>query len=407
MGTKNLDIFDPDIYVAGVPHEAFRVLRAEKPVSFQAEPPDGLGFWAVTKYSDIVAISKDPGTYSSWRGGTNIKDYPPDSLDVIRMLMVNMDPPQHNKFRRLTSTGFTPRMIARMEEYIRRAAREIVDNVIEEGSCDFVTRIAAELPLVVIADIMGVPQEDRHLVFDWSNRLIGFDDPEFQTSLEDAQMAAMEMWGYANNLAEGKKGGDGKDLTSVLVNAVVDGEQLTEMEFDAFFLLLAVAGNETTRNLISGGMLALIDNPKQRARLLAEPALLNSGVEEMLRWVTPVIHFRRTATKDVVLHGEQIKENDKVVLFYSSANRDEDVFTDPQTFDVGRDPNDHIAFGIGQHSCLGLNLARLEIKVMFEEILARMPDIELAGPVRRLRSNFINGVKSIPVTFTPGKRSAP
>lgn len=407
MGTKNLDIFDPDIYAEGVPHDAFRVLRAEKPVSFHAEPPDGVGFWAVTKYSDIVAISKDPGTFSSWRGGTNIKDYPPDSLDVIRMLMVNMDPPQHNKFRRLTSTGFTPRMIARMEEYIRRAAREIVDNVIEEGSCDFVTRIAAELPLVVIADIMGVPQEDRHLVFDWSNRLIGFDDPEFQTSLEDAQMAAMEMWGYANNLAEGKKGGDGKDLTSVLVNAVVDGEQLSEMEFDAFFLLLAVAGNETTRNLISGGMLALIDNPKQRARLLAEPALLNSGVEEMLRWVTPVIHFRRTATKDVELNGEQIKENDKVVLFYSSANRDEAVFTDPQTFDVGREPNDHIAFGIGQHSCLGLNLARLEIKVMFEEILARMPDIELAGPVRRLRSNFINGVKSIPVTFTPGKRSEP
>jgi cytochrome P450 len=192
-----------------------------------------------------------------------------------------------------------------------------------------------------------------------------------------------------------------------LINAVVDGEQLTEMEFDGFFLLLAVAGNETTRNLISGGMLALMEHPAQRDRLLADPALLNSAVEEMLRWVTPVIHFRRTATKDVVLHGEQIKENDKVVLFYSSANRDEDVFTDPQTFDVGRDPNDHIAFGIGQHSCLGLNLARLEIKVMFEEILARMPDIELAGPVRRLRSNFINGVKSIPVTFTPGKRSAP
>lgn len=405
MGTKNLDIFDPDIYVGGVPHEAFRVLRAEKPVSFQAEPPDGRGFWAVTKHADIVAISKDPGTFSSWRGGTNIPDYPPDSLEVIRMLMVNMDPPQHNKFRRLASTGFTPRMIARMEEYIRRAAREIVDEVIEQGSCDFVTRIAAELPLIVIADIMGVPKEDRHLVFDWSNRLIGFDDPEFQTSLEDAQMAAAELWGYANQLAEGRKGGDGKDLTSVLVNAVVDGEQLTEMEFDAFFLLLCVAGNETTRNLISGGMLALIENPAQRARLMADRSLLPTAVEEMLRWVTPVIHFRRTATKDVELRGQQIKENDKVVLFYSSANRDEEVFTDGMSFDVGRDPNPHIAFGIGQHSCLGLNLARLEIQVMFEELLARMPDIELAGPVRRLRSNFINGVKSFPVTFTPGKRS--
>jgi cholest-4-en-3-one 26-monooxygenase len=399
MRAPKIDIYDPDIYVSGVPHDAFRVLRAEDPVHWNDEP-GGKGFWAITKYADLVACSKDPGTFSSYRGGTNIPDYPPDSLDVIRMLMVNMDPPQHTKFRRLTSTGFTPRMIARMEEYIRRAAKDIVDNVVEEGRCDFVTRIAAELPLVVIADIMGVPQEDRHLVFDWSNRLIGFDDPEFQTSLDDAQVAASEIWAYANQLAEDRKGKEGKDLVTVLINAEVDGEQLTEMEFDAFFLLLAVAGNETTRNLISGGMLALIDNPAQRARLLAEPQLLDSAVEEMLRWVTPVIHFRRTATKDCVIRGQQIKENDKVVLFYASANRDEEVFPDGHLFDVARTPNDHVAFGIGQHSCLGLNLARLEIRVMFEEILKRMPDIELDGPVRRLRSNFINGVKSAPMKWS-------
>jgi len=404
MAGAHVDIYDPDIYVTGVPHEAFRVLRAEAPVYFHPEPPDGRGFWAITKYQDIVAISKDPGTFSSWRGGTNIPDYPLDSLEVIRMLMVNMDPPQHTKFRRLTSTGFTPRMIARMEEYIRRAAKKIVDDVIEDGHCDFVTKIAAELPLVVIADIMGVPQEDRHKVFDWSNRLIGFDDPEFQTSLDDAKEAAAEIWSYANELAEERKGKDGKDLVSVLINAEVDGHQLTEMEFDAFFLLLSVAGNETTRNLISGGMLALIENPQQRARLLADASLLPSAVEEMLRWVTPVIHFRRTATRDVELRGQQIKENDKVVLYYSSGNRDEEVFENPMTFDVGRTPNDHIAFGIGQHSCLGLNLARLEIRVMFEEILARLPDVELDGTVRRLRSNFINGVKTIPVRYTPGKR---
>jgi cytochrome P450 len=190
----------------------------------------------------------------------------------------------------------------------------------------------------------------------------------------------------------------------VLVNAEVDGERLDEMEFDAFFLLLCVAGNETTRNLISGGMLALIEHPQQRARLLADPSLLPTAVDEMLRWVTPVNHFRRTATRDVELAGQQIKENDKVVLFYTSANRDEEIFPDGHVFDVGRNPNEHVAFGIGQHSCLGLNLARLEIKVMFEELLRRMPDIELSGPVRRLRSNFINGVKSMPVTFTPGKR---
>jgi cholest-4-en-3-one 26-monooxygenase len=398
MGTPNLDIFDPDLYVTGVPHDAFRVLRAEDPVHFHAEP-DGVGFWAVTKYHDLVSISKDPGTFSSWRGGTNIKDYPPDSLEIIRMLMLNMDPPQHNKFRKLTSTGFTPRMIARMEEYIRRAAKEIVEGVMAEGRCDFVRKIAAELPLVVIADIMGVPQEDRSLVFDWSNRLIGFDDPEFQTSMDDATIAASEMWGYANQLAEGRKGQQGKDLVTVLVNAEVDGEQLSEMEFDAFFLLLAVAGNETTRNLISGGMLALIEHPQEYAKLAADPSLLDSAVEEMLRWVTPVIHFRRTATKDTTIRGKAIKENDKVVLYYSSANRDEEVFADAGTFDVARTPNEHIAFGIGQHSCLGLNLARLEIRVIFEEILKHLPQMRLDGNVRRLRSNFINGIKEMPVAW--------
>jgi cholest-4-en-3-one 26-monooxygenase len=398
-----VDVFDPDIYVAGVPHEAFRTLRSEAPVYFHPEP-GGKGFWAVTKYADVVTCSRDPGTYSSWKGGTNIPDYPRENLDVIRMLMVNMDPPQHNKFRRLTSTGFTPRMIARMEEYIRRAAAKIVDDVAPLGACDFVTKVAAELPLVVIADIMGIPQEDRHKVFDWSNRLIGFDDPEFQNTLEDATKAAAEMWMYANSLAAGRKGKEDKDLVTVLINAKIDGEQLTEMEFDAFFLMLAVAGNETTRNLISGGMLALMENPAQRQRLLADPALIPTAVEEMLRWVTPVIHFRRTATKDTVLRGQEIKEGDKVVLYYPSANRDEEVFPDPYVFDVGRTPNEHLAFGIGQHSCIGLNLARLEIRAMFEEILRRMPDIELDGKVRRLRSNFINGFKEIPVRFT---RSGP
>jgi cholest-4-en-3-one 26-monooxygenase len=402
MGAANIDIYDQDVYVKGVPHDRFRVLRAEAPVYFHPEP-GGPGFWAVTKYEDVVSVSKNPQTFSSYRGGTNIQDYPPDNLDMIRMLMLNMDPPQHNKFRRLTSTGFTPRMIARMEEYIRRSSAAIIDEVAQRGECDFVTSIAAELPLQVIADIMGIPKEDRHKVFDWSNRLIGFDDPEFQTSLEDAQVAAAEIWGYANELAEGRVGKEGKDLVTVLINAEIDGERLTEMEFDAFFLLLAVAGNETTRNLISGGMMALMEHPEQRARLIADPSLIPSGVEEMLRWVTPVMHFRRTATKDTELRGQKIKEGDKVVIYYTSANRDEDVFQNPDVFDVGRSPNEQIAFGIGQHSCLGLNLARLEIRLIFEEILRRMPDIELSGPIRRLRSNFINGYKSIPVKYTPSK----
>lgn len=400
MNLGDIDIYNPDIYVQGVPHEAFRFLRRNAPVFFHSEP-DGRGYWALTKYEDLVHVSKNPQIFSSARGGTNIPDYPEQDLSMIRMLMVNMDPPQHNKFRRLTSSGFTPRMVARMEEKIRVAAAQIVDRVAGKGECDFVTELAAELPLQVIVDLVGCPQEDRHLIFDWSNRLIGFDDPEFQTSHADARTAAGEMWMYANKMATARKGKEGTDLVTVLINAEIDGEKLNEFEFDNFFLMLCVAGNETTRNLISGGMLALIENPEQRQLLIDDPGKIPLAVEEMLRWVSPVIHFRRTTTCDVEIRGQQIKAGEKVVIIYPAANRDEDIFANPDVFDVQRTPNDHVAFGIGQHSCLGLNLARLEIRIMFEEILRRMPDIELCGPVRRLRSNFINGYKRIPVRFTP------
>jgi len=402
MRLAEVELYNPEVFVRGVPHDAFRLLRKEAPVYFHKEPK-GPGFWAVTKYDDVVMIGKDPGRFSSFRGGTNIQDYPPEDLSAIQMMMLNMDPPQHNKFRRLASTGFTPRMVARLEPRIRTIAKEIVDAVAKEGKTDFVTTIAAELPLQVIAEIMGVPVEDRHKLFDWSNRLIGFDDPEFQTSLEDGKVAAMEVWMYANELAEARKGTKGEDLVSVLMNAEIDGERLSEPEFDAFFLLLAVAGNETTRNLISGGMIALMEHPDQRQRLIADPSLVASGVEEMLRWVTPVMYFRRTATRDTEIRGQKIKEGDKVVMYYTSANRDEDVFPDSDKFDVARTPNEHMAFGGGQHFCLGASLARLEIRILFEELTRRLPDIELdgVGRVRRLQSNFINGYKSIPIKFTP------
>lgn len=403
MQLSDVELLDPDVFVRGVPHEALALLRREDPVHFHREP-NGPGFWAVTKYEDVVTVGKDPGRFSSHRGGTNIHDFPPDNLSTIQLLMLNMDPPQHNKFRRLVSQGFTPRMAARIEPRIRAMTRAIVDAIAGRGECDLVRNVAAELPLQVIAELMGVPREDRAKLYDWSNRLIGFDDPEFQTSPEDGRQAAMEMWMYANELAAASKARKGDDLVSVLMTAEVDGVGLTEMEFDAFFLLLAVAGNETTRNLVSGGMLALIEHPEQRTRLLDAPALVPAAVEEMLRWVTPVVHFRRTATRDTELRGKAIKENDKVVVYYSSANRDEDVFPDPFRFDVGRTPNDHLAFGVGQHFCLGASLARIEIRAMFEELLRRLPDIELAGPVRRLRSNFVNGYKSIPVRFAPETR---
>jgi cholest-4-en-3-one 26-monooxygenase len=402
MRLADVDLFDPEAYEKnGVPHDAMRVLRAEAPVYFHNEP-GGRGFWAITKYDDVAAIGKDPQTFSSFRGGTNIQDYPPDNLSTIQLLMLNMDPPQHNKFRRLASKGFTPRMVAAMEPKVRAACKSIIDAIAEKGEVDFVRTVSAELPLVVICDLLGVPQEERGKIFDWSNRLIGFDDPEFQTSMEDGRMAAMEMWMYANSLAEGRKGQSGEDLVTVLINAEIEGERLSEMEFDAFFLLLAVAGNETTRNAISGGLLALFDNPEQLEKLRKDPSLTNGAVEEILRWVTPVNHFRRTATKDTEIRGMKIKENDKVVMFYSSANRDEDVFgPTSMTFDITRSPNDHLAFGGGQHFCLGASLAKMEMRLLFEEVMRRLPDLQLAGTPRRLRSNFINGVKNIPVRFTP------
>ncbi|HET6339346.1 MAG TPA: cytochrome P450 [Polyangiales bacterium] len=395
-----MDVYDLDSYQRAIPHDVFGRLRKESPVNFNPEP-SGPGFWAVTKYADVVTISKDPKTFSSARGGTNLTELAPEDLSVVQMLMVNMDPPRHNKFRNLVSKGFTPRMIAQLEPLIRRAATRTVDAVAKRGECDFVRTVAGELPLIIIADLLGIPQEDRGKVFDWSNRLIGFDDPEFQTSLADGKVAAGELWMYANQIAAQRRAKPEMDLTSVLVHASVDGEQLSELEFDAFFLMLAVAGNETTRNAISGGVLALSQHPNQRKRLLDDPSLIPSAVEEILRWVTPVIHFRRTAMRDVELRGAMIHEGDKVAVFYSSANRDEDVFPDPFKFDVGRTPNEHLAFGVGQHFCLGASLARLELRIIFEELLRRLPDFTLAGDVRRLRSNFINGIKEMPVRFTP------
>ncbi len=406
MRLEDVDLCNLDVWEQRVPHEMFAVLRREAPVFWHREPKGGPGFWAITKHADVVHVSKQPKIFSSWRGGTNIFDLPQPELDQTRLMLVNMDPPQHTKYRRLVSQGFTPRQVARLEAHIRELASQIIDRVAPKGECDFVTEVAAELPLLVIAELMGVPVEDRRLIFDLSNRLIGFDDPEFQTSMEDGKQAAAEMWAYAQELAERRRREPQDDLVSQLLNAEVDGERLTEMEFNFFFLLLAVAGNETTRNLISGGMLALFEHPDQKEKLLAHPELLPTAVEEMLRWISPVICFRRTATQDTELRGQKIREGDKVVMFYISANRDEEVFERADQFDITRSPNEHLAFGIGEHYCLGSNLARLEIRIMFEEILRRLPDIELAGQPRRLRSNFISGIKSMPVRFTPERRRA-
>ena len=402
----DVDLFDPDNFIDGVPHHFFKLLRKEAPV-YRHPESGGPGFWALTKYDDIVTTSMDPATFSSEQMGTNIPDPPQDSLTFLRMIMLNMDPPKHTKYRRLVSKGFTPKIVQGMEPHVRKTANEIIDRVAARGECDYVTDIAAELPLQVILELMGVPVEDRHLVFDWSNRMIGFDDPDYQTSPEQGRAAATDMFMYANQLAVDRKRAPRDDVISTLMRAEMDGEGLTEGEFNAFFVLLSVAGNETTRNLTSGGMLALIEHPAQRDRVLAEPGLLPLAVEEMLRWVTPVIYFRRTVMRDTEIRGQKIPEGDKVAMYYGAANRDEDVFPNGDVFDVSRNPNPHVTFGPGgSHFCLGASLARLEIRVMFEELLLRLPGIELTGPVRRLRSNFIAGIKQMPVRFTPESSSA-
>jgi cholest-4-en-3-one 26-monooxygenase len=322
-------------------------------------------------------------------------------------MMLMMDPPRHTKLRLLVNKGFTPRMIGRLHDQVRTIARDIVDNVIERGECDFVVDVAAELPLQVIAEMMGVPQDDRHKVFDWSNRMIGSEDPEYAVSAENAMAAATEMFVYANELAARKRAKPSDDIISVLLQAEVEGERLSDIEFDLFFELLAVAGNETTRNLISHGMLALMENPDQRALLLEDPTRMKSTVDEMLRYASPVMYMRRTARTAFELRGEQINEGDKVALWYIAANHDPNVYTDPHRFDIQREPNEHEAFGGGgPHFCLGTHLAKLEITVMFEELMARIPDMQLGGDVERLRSNFINGIKHMPVRFAPGARAA-
>src|SRR3990172_7882961 len=387
---------DSDLFARGAPHEVLTRLRTESPVVRHLER-GGPGFWTITRHADVVRISKDPETFSSALG-TNIFDPPAADLPLIQAILINMDPPQHVKFRRIVKAGFTPNRIQRLEPHVRAIARAIVDEIAHKGECDFVTDVAAELPLRVITEMLGVPEGDRRRIFELSNRLILGANASPETMAE-SKAAAMEMWLYAHRLAEERKHRAGSDLVSQLLAGEGDGEKLTELEFDSFFLLLAVAGNETTRNLVSGGMLALLEHPAQRDRLLSNRGLLPDAVEELLRWVSPISHMRRTATRDVELRGERILEGEKVVLWYASANRDEEVFERPFRFDVRRRPNRHLAFGIGDHFCLGSHLARMETRVLFEELLRRLPDLELAGPVQRLASNFVNGIVSMPVKF--------
>lgn len=402
-----IDLKDPDLYQTDAFHAAFAELRRTDPVYWNPEQ-DGPGFWAITKFEDVVAVSKDPRLFSSARakGGHRIFDEThlggDDSLDAS---MISMDPPEHNQFRRMVTPGFIPGRIAEMEARIRARTGDIIDRIAGKGEVEFVSTVAAELPIQVLAELFGVPQEDRGKLFEWSNAVVGEDDPELRSSQDYMNQCMQEMAMYSLGLWQQRVASPTGDLISMLAHSKVDGDAMSMQRYLATFILLVVAGNETTRNSISGGLLALSQFPEQRKKLIDDPSLIASAASEIVRWVSPVLHMRRTATADTELRGKQIRAGDKIVMWYASANRDEDVFADPFAFNPARtQPPGHLGFGIGQHFCLGSRLAELQLKVMFEELLRRLPDITVKGPVRKVRSNFLNSIKEMHVTFTPEGR---
>ena len=391
---------------------AFRALRRERPISFHEEPEvpglgRGPGFWSLTRHADVLEASRNGQLFSSARGGVNIVDQP-DFFAELFGSMIAMDDPRHARLRRIVSHGFTPARLKNVLTEVERAAVAIVDAVIDRGQCDFVTDIAAMLPLKIICDMMGIPASEYRFVFDRTNVILGATDPEYVADLSQAipaiLQAGQELATLAEDLCDSRQREPTDDLTSVLVHAEIDGERLTKQEIGSFFVLLTAAGNETTRNAISHGMKALADHPEQRRRWMDDfETIAPTAVEEIVRWATPVIHFRRTATADTTIAGHPIRAGEKVVMWYCSANRDESVFDAPDRFDVTRTPNDHVGFGgPGPHFCLGAQLARREITVMFRELFRRVPDLEVVGEPAYLASMFINGIKHLPCEFTPG-----
>jgi cholest-4-en-3-one 26-monooxygenase len=397
------DFTDPDLYAQRVPADELAELRRTAPVWWNSQPRgasgfDDDGYWVVTKHADVLEVSRSSHLYSSQEKTAIIRhaqQVTDESIEMQRLIMLNIDPPQHTKLRGIVSRGFTPRAIRNLRETLAARAERIVQTALAEGSGDFVTDVAAELPLQAIAELLGIPQEDRRKIFAWSNEMIGYDDPEYGG---DGQAAAAELVGYAMTMAEDRRGCPRDDIVTKLVHAQIDGGQLSSDEFGFFVILLSVAGNETTRNAISHGMLAFFDHPEQWELFCAQRPV--SAVDEIVRWATPVTSFQRTALADTTLGGQQIKAGQRVGLFYRSANFDEDVFDAPEQFDVLREPNPHLGFGgTGTHYCLGVNLAKLEIELIFNAIADGMPGIRLAGDAERLRSGWLNGIKKLPVSY--------
>lgn len=404
MPTPNIppgfDFTDPDI---DVPAAELAELRRTAPVWWCPQPRgasgyDDEGYWVVTRHADVQHVSRNSGLFSSAASTALIRlarPMAPEQLPLQRLIMLNADPPDHTRLRSIVSRGFTPRAIGNLREALTARAERIVRGALEDGTGDFVTDVACELPLQAIADLLGVPQEDRHQIFEWSNQMVGAEDPEYET---DEMNAGAEIIGYSMRMAAERRRCPADDIVTKLVSASDGEDKLSEDEFGWFMILLAVAGNETTRNAITHGMLAFLDHPDQWKLYKAErPA---TAVDEIVRWGTPVTAFQRTATADTELGGQQIKKGQRVGIFYRSANFDEEVFDHPERFDIMRDPNPHLGFGgTGTHYCLGANLARLEMELMFTAIADAMPGITKAGEPDRLRSGWLNGIKHLPVRY--------
>jgi cholest-4-en-3-one 26-monooxygenase len=399
------DLTDPEIYTTRVPAEELAELRRASPVWWVTQRRGSAGFdddgyWAVTRHADIVAISKNPEVFSSWENTALVRfaeGIPRENIEMQRYVLLNIDPPHHTKLRGIVSRGFSPRAIGNLRQVIAERAERIVAEAAEKGSGNFVVDVAAELPLQAIADLLGVPQQDRAKIFSWSNRMVGYDDrPPGEE--DDGMAAALEILGYSLEMAEERRACPRDDIVTKLINAEIDGHALDDDEFGFFVLMLAVAGNETTRNAITHGMHAYFEHPEQWELFKAQRP--DTAADEIVRWATPITVFQRTATRDTELGGQQVKAGDRVALFYRSANFDEEVFDHPERFDVLRSPNPHLGFGgYGTHYCLGASLAKLEIELMFNQIAETMPDIRPISDPVRLRSGWINGIKELPVSY--------
>ncbi|MEY2435820.1 MAG: hypothetical protein QOF97_656 [Acidimicrobiaceae bacterium] len=392
-----MDLYDPDGYVAGPPHDEFERLRREDPVHRQ-DMPDGTSYWAILRHADVVHVARHPVLFSASTGGVVLEDLAPEVLEMMRDMVLAMDPPRHIAFRKNLAPHFKATVIAGLEPRIREICRSVLTAVRDHGEVEFVHEVCAKLPSQVVGELVGIPEEDWPRIHEWSERNSGGQDPEVAGGYtEDGSTATIEMAMYAIGLAQQRQADPKDDLVTLMLAAEVDGQAMTDVQFGSFFVQLVTAGNDTTRTMLSSGLLALLQHPEQLEALRADRTLIPGAVEEILRWANPLHYFRRTATDDTEVAGQPIAAGDKVAMVYTSANRDGTVFADPHAFDIRRDPNPHLSFGIAEHFCLGVHLARLEGRVFFEELLDAFPTIKLAGTPRRQRSNLNNALKELPV----------